>query len=56
LFGASEVSLRDHLRNGASDEELEQLVQAAVLNKKKQHAGMFEIARQSNRPMILIGG
>ncbi|XP_059684394.1 molybdenum cofactor biosynthesis protein 1 isoform X1 [Gavia stellata] len=38
LFGNSEVSLRDHLRLGASEEELVQIIGAAVGRKKKQHA------------------
>ncbi|KAM6355198.1 molybdenum cofactor biosynthesis protein 1 isoform 2-T2 [Podargus strigoides] len=38
LFGNSEVSLRDHLRSGASEEELVQIIGAAVSRKKKQHA------------------
>ncbi|NXC45305.1 MOCS1 protein, partial [Penelope pileata] len=56
LFGSAEVSLRDHLRSGASEEELVQVIGAAVSRKKKQHAGMFNIAQMKNRPMILIGG
>ncbi|KAF7655983.1 hypothetical protein LDENG_00047600 [Lucifuga dentata] len=55
LFGNSEVSLRDVLRSGASDEELLQVIGAAVGRKKKQHAGMFSISQMKNRPMILIG-
>ncbi|XP_078031091.1 molybdenum cofactor biosynthesis protein 1 isoform X1 [Epinephelus lanceolatus] len=55
LFGSSEVSLRDVLRSGASDEELLQIIGAAVGRKKKQHAGMFSISQMKNRPMILIG-
>ncbi|XP_049597471.1 molybdenum cofactor biosynthesis protein 1 isoform X1 [Syngnathus scovelli] len=55
LFGNSEVSLRDVLRSGASDEELLQIIGAAVGRKKKQHAGMFNISQMKNRPMILIG-
>ncbi|XP_054469784.1 molybdenum cofactor biosynthesis protein 1 isoform X2 [Anoplopoma fimbria] len=39
LFGNTEVSLRDVLRSGASDEELLQIIGAAVGRKKKQHAG-----------------
>uniref|UniRef100_A0A8C9KTU9 Molybdenum cofactor biosynthesis protein 1 n=1 Tax=Panthera tigris altaica TaxID=74533 RepID=A0A8C9KTU9_PANTA len=39
LFGNSEVSLRDHLRAGASEEELLQIIGAAVGRKKRQHAG-----------------
>uniref|UniRef100_A0AAX7UQB0 Molybdenum cofactor biosynthesis protein 1 n=1 Tax=Astatotilapia calliptera TaxID=8154 RepID=A0AAX7UQB0_ASTCA len=54
LFGNSEVSLRDVLRSGASDEELLQIIGAAVGRKKKQHAGMFSISQMKNRPMILI--
>ncbi|KAM3930687.1 molybdenum cofactor biosynthesis protein 1 isoform 4-T4 [Leptodactylus fuscus] len=56
LFGNSEVSLRDWLRKGASEEELIQVIGAAVGRKKKQHAGMFSISQMKNRPMILIGG
>ncbi|KAL6477447.1 hypothetical protein MHYP_G00132820 [Metynnis hypsauchen] len=56
LFGNSEVSLRDFLRSGASDEELLQIIGAAVGRKKKQHAGMFNISQMKNRPMILIDG
>ncbi|XP_027250359.1 molybdenum cofactor biosynthesis protein 1 isoform X7 [Cricetulus griseus] len=55
LFGNSEVSLRDHLRSGASEEELLRIIGAAVGRKKRQHAGMFNIAQMKNRPMILIG-
>lgn len=39
LFGNSEVSLRDALRGGASDDEITQLIATAVSRKKKQHAG-----------------
>ncbi|XP_061116886.1 molybdenum cofactor biosynthesis protein 1 isoform X1 [Conger conger] len=55
LFGNSEVSLRDCLRSGASDQELLEIIGAAVGRKKKQHAGMFNISQMKNRPMILIG-
>lgn len=56
LFGNTEVSLRDAMREGKSDEELLHVIGAAVGKKKKQHAGMFKIAQMQNRPMILIGG
>ncbi|XP_073682986.1 molybdenum cofactor biosynthesis protein 1 isoform X1 [Garra rufa] len=55
LFGNSEVSLRDFLRSGATEEELLHIIGAAVRRKKKQHAGMFSISQMKNRPMILIG-
>ncbi|XP_004462940.1 molybdenum cofactor biosynthesis protein 1 isoform X2 [Dasypus novemcinctus] len=54
LFGNSEVSLRDHLRAGASEEELLRIIGAAVGRKKRRHAGMFSISQMKNRPMILI--
>ncbi|XP_076067048.1 molybdenum cofactor biosynthesis protein 1-like isoform X6 [Oratosquilla oratoria] len=55
LFGASEVSLRDMMRSGATDEELIEIIGIAVGKKKKQHAGMNVLAQMKNRPMILIG-
>lgn len=39
LFGNTEVSLRDALRSGSSEDELINLISAAVKRKKKQHAG-----------------
>ncbi|KAK4511110.1 uncharacterized protein ATC70_012321 [Mucor velutinosus] len=56
LFGNAEVSLRDMMRQGKTDEQLLEIIGAAVKKKKKQHAGMFELASRKNRPMILIGG
>ncbi|CAL5398382.1 unnamed protein product [Camellia sinensis] len=56
LFGPSEVSLRDPLRRGVDDNELKEIIGAAVKRKKAAHAGMFDIAKTPNRPMIHIGG
>ncbi|MEP0547031.1 MAG: GTP 3',8-cyclase MoaA [Rhodothermales bacterium] len=60
LFGRAEVSLRDPMRAGASDDELRATIRAAVLRKAAAHDGIAEIAdaarRDENRPMILIGG
>lgn len=56
LFGATEVSLRDALRGGASDDDLRAVISAAVDRKKAAHAGMFELARTKNRAMVTIGG
>jgi GTP 3',8-cyclase / cyclic pyranopterin monophosphate synthase len=56
LFGNSEVSLRDLLRRNVSDDELVQVIDQAVKRKKKQHAGMENLSKLPNRPMILIGG
>lgn len=56
LFGSAEVSLRDLMRDGASDADLTEAIAGAIGRKKPAHAGMYEIARSENRPMILIGG
>ena len=59
LFGTEEVSLRDHMRAGASDSELASLIGKAVTNKFFAHGGkggMHGIAAGQNRPMIKIGG
>lgn len=56
LFGPSEVSLRDPLRCGADDNELKEIIGAAIKRKKAAHAGMFDIAKTPNRPMVHIGG
>jgi cyclic pyranopterin phosphate synthase len=56
LFGPSEVSLRDMMRQGCSDEELLNVIGKAVGKKKYAHAGMTKLAQTKNRPMILIGG
>jgi len=42
------VSLRDEIRSGRSDEELMEVIGAAVKRKKKQHAGdAFEYRKAS---------
>jgi cyclic pyranopterin phosphate synthase len=56
LFGKSEVSLRELMRQGDSDDAIEHVIRAAVLRKKASHAGMEAIASSPGRPMILIGG
>ncbi|KAK7104533.1 hypothetical protein V1264_019231 [Littorina saxatilis] len=56
LHGNSEVSLRDVMRSGVSEEEVLEVIGAAVNRKKKQHAGMSSLSKMKNRPMILIGG
>ena len=37
------MSLRDLLRSGASEDELVDVISAAVQRKKKQHAGTYSI-------------
>ncbi|XP_049940224.1 molybdenum cofactor biosynthesis protein 1-like [Schistocerca serialis cubense] len=56
LFGNSEISLRDAIRSKCSEDDLLAMIGAAVRRKKKQHAGMMNLSKMKNRPMILIGG
>ena len=56
LFGSREVSLRDAMREGATDAELLELVGGALQRKHAAHAGMHQIAATKNRPMTTIGG
>ncbi|KAH9495515.1 Molybdenum cofactor synthesis protein 1 [Bulinus truncatus] len=54
LHGQSEVSLRDALRQETPDDKLLEIIGAAVKRKKSQHAGMTNLSKMENRPMILI--
>ena len=56
LFGRAEISLRDAIRQGATNEELLELISQAIGKKRARHAGMHNLATMSNRPMITIGG
>jgi len=61
LFGENEVSLRDKIREGATDDDLRAFIGMAVQRKKEAHGGsdgMYGIDKNKklNRPMILIGG
>uniref|UniRef100_A0A1B6HQV5 Molybdenum cofactor biosynthesis protein 1 n=1 Tax=Homalodisca liturata TaxID=320908 RepID=A0A1B6HQV5_9HEMI len=41
LFGNTEISLRDALRNNCSEDDLLNMIGAAVRRKKRQHAGRY---------------
>ena len=56
LFGASEVSLRDAMRGGATDADLKLIIGAAIRRKRFAHADMDVLAATKNRAMIKIGG
>lgn len=56
LFGNNEVSLRDLIRNGASDEQVVQTISDAIKRKKPAHAGLDILSQLPNRPMVKIGG
>ncbi|KAL7334913.1 hypothetical protein PS15p_200469 [Mucor circinelloides] len=56
LFGNAEVSLRDMIRQGKTDEELLEIIGAAVKKKKKQHAVVKDrnISFKPNVPIHLL--
>lgn len=56
LFDNREISLRDAMRSGMSNEEILNIINNAILHKKEKHGGMFNIQKMKNRPMITIGG
>ena len=56
LFSIHETDLRAELRGGASDEELEQTIRAAVWRKELKHHVGEPGFRQPPRTMIAIGG
>lgn len=56
LHDASEINLRNALRNGASDEDLAQMICRSLLLKKEAHAPLEELHTLENRSMIEIGG
>ncbi|GMV37601.1 MAG: cyclic pyranopterin monophosphate synthase [Fimbriimonadales bacterium] len=56
LFSPAESNLRDVLRTGASDDELEARIRTALWLKPKEHPPMEVLAAQENRSMIEIGG
>ncbi|KAN0012667.1 hypothetical protein ACTFIU_007978 [Dictyostelium citrinum] len=45
LFGNTEVNLRDRIREGASDQQLLEIINAAVLKKKASHADKYKIQK-----------
>ncbi|GJN12804.1 hypothetical protein PR202_ga31117 [Eleusine coracana subsp. coracana] len=55
-YNPVKVSLREPIRAGVDDAGLKEIIGAAVKRKKAKHAGMFDIAKTANRPMIHIGG
>ena len=44
LFGNSEVSLRDALRSNMNEDDLTELISAAIKRKKQKHAGRCNYA------------
>lgn len=56
LFSPAEVSLRDMMRNGATNEDLSAEIRRAMLRKPKEHLPMKQLSTVQPRSMIQIGG
>lgn len=56
LFYPAEVNLRDAMRAGASDQQLQNMIYYALAIKPEAHPPAEEIAASQNRAMIEIGG
>jgi cyclic pyranopterin phosphate synthase len=56
LFSNREVSLRDPMRDGADDAELEAIIREALLSKWKEHPDLATLSQVPNRAMVSIGG
>ncbi|XP_038654978.1 molybdenum cofactor biosynthesis protein 1 isoform X2 [Scyliorhinus canicula] len=54
LFGNTEVSLRDLLRSGATEEDILEIIGTAVGKKKKQHAGQDPVSSSAQGIVNLI--
>jgi len=51
LFGKTETSLRDAMRVGMTDTQLEDMIRNAVAHKKAAHDGMEALAAKPGRPL-----
>jgi cyclic pyranopterin phosphate synthase len=56
LFFPAEESLRDVMRNGASDQEIADNIRAVVQGKREGHPAPEELERTNDLSMIEIGG
>ena len=56
LLDNDEVNLKEALRNGASTDELKQLIQQAVTIKRERHDLAEGLVTRNGRPMCQIGG
>jgi cyclic pyranopterin phosphate synthase len=56
LFAKTGPSLRDAMRSGATDDELETLIRDALYGKWAAHPPMERLVQVNDLPMISIGG
>lgn len=56
LFYPAEVNLKDRMRAGADDAEVEEMIRYSLSLKPEAHAPAEELSQSDNRTMIEIGG
>ncbi|MBX9949817.1 MAG: GTP 3',8-cyclase MoaA [Candidatus Obscuribacterales bacterium] len=56
LFYPAEINLRDRMRDGATDAEVEEMIRYSLSLKPEAHAPAEELSQSENRTMIEIGG
>ncbi|MCA9802867.1 MAG: GTP 3',8-cyclase MoaA [Cyanobacteria bacterium HKST-UBA02] len=56
LFYPAELNMKDRIRQGATNEEIEAMILEALAQKPEAHPPAEEIAAADNRAMIEIGG
>ena len=56
LFGTDGVSLRDMLRSGATEVQMEQAIRSSLSLKWEKHPDAQELIQIGDRDMIMIGG
>ena len=56
LFAPSEINMRERLREGATDDDIRDMILYSLSRKPEAHPPAAEIAAQENRAMIQIGG
>ncbi len=56
LHDGAEFSIRDLMRSGATQVEIENVIRRSLAGKQERHAGIDELYQIENRTMIQIGG
>jgi len=56
LFSEEEMDLKQLLRSGCSDEELERKLDEAISTKPLRHGAIGGLMKRCHRPMVKIGG
>lgn len=56
LFAGAETSLRDPMRAGATDEDLEEIIASGIQKKWRGHPNLDVLPLVQNRSMVSIGG